>query len=155
MARAVEGLRKQRQKFEDARENGAAVSPTPRGKSGAEGAGGSLRAQVGLHSISAENETIDLTWQPCVCRYSICRVPYSCVCWYPYVALPCLQAAVAAAAEEEERDMKDLQRRRQEIDKRLASLVESEGGTSRDYESGGDGGGRGGGRALQLLLAMS
>jgi hypothetical protein len=62
---------------------------------------------------------------------------------------------VAAAAEEEERDMKDLQRRRQEIDKRLASLVESEGGTSRDYESGGDGGGRGGGRALQLLLAMS
>ena len=41
--------------------------------------------------------------------------------------------------------MKDLQRRRQEIDKRLASLVESEGGTSSDYGSGG--GGSGGGRS--------
>ena len=52
VARAVEGLRMQRQKFEDARENGAAVSPTPRGRAAAQAAsGGSLRAQVGLHSL--------------------------------------------------------------------------------------------------------
>ena len=50
------------------------------------------------------------------------------------------QAAVVAAAEAEERELKDLQRRRKEIDERLAALVDAEGATGGGYGTSAGGG---------------